>query len=195
MWRAGWAPGPGGRVTRVRPVVLVSPLPRVARRRAAATLAMVAALGLAGCGGQEGDAGAGRCGPDTEEPLDPTSVQHLLPGAPEPTYSSDPPTSGAHFSGGAPAGAQDAPVTRPAQVALLEVGGVMVQYRDVTRADLRRLRTLAGREVVVAPNATLDRPVVATAWRHRMACGGAGGPALDALSAFIDAHLGNGPER
>lgn len=162
------------------------------------TLAVIAAfLLLANCGGGPGRGGGAddRCGADTQEPLDPGSLTHLLPGAAEPVYSSDPPTSGPHLAGGAPQGAQDKPVARPAQVALLEAGGVMLQYRDLTPGDLRRLRTLAGREVAVAPNPGLDSPVVATAWRHRLACGGAGGPALDALERFVDAHKGNGPDR
>lgn len=135
------------------------------------------------------------CGADTEEALDPTSLQHILPGAPEPAYTTDPPTSGAHVPGSAPAGARDDPVPRPAQVALLEEGGVMLQYKDLAPAELRRLRTLAERQVVVAPNPDLDDPVVATAWRHRMVCGGASGGALDALEDFVDDHLGNGPEQ
>lgn len=167
-------------------------------RSPAAALALVALVLLGACGGGSGGSARSgnesRCGTDTEEPLDPTSLQHLLPGAPEPAYSSDPPTSGAHLAGGAPSGARNEPVSRAAQVALLETGGVMMQYRGVTGADLRRLRTLSEREVVVAPNPTLDAAVVATAWRHRMACGGANGAALDALEAFIDAHKGNGPE-
>jgi len=159
-------------------------------------LALVVLAGAAACGGGSASGGdGGGCGADTEEPLDPGSVQHLLPGAPEPAYASDPPTSGPHLAGGAPAGAQDGPAARPAQVALLEKGGVMVQYRDVTGADLRRLRTLAEGEVAVAPNPGLDTAVVATAWRHRLACGSASGAALDALEAFIDDHKGNGPEQ
>ena len=144
-------------------------------------------------GSAAGSAAAGRCGPDTEEQLDPTSVQHLLPGAPEPAYTTDPPTSGAHLPGAAPAGAQDGPVPRPAQLALLEAGGVMVQYKDLATADVRRLRNLGDRDVAVAPNPDHDDAVVATAWRYRLVCGGAGPPALDALEAFIDAHRGNGP--
>ncbi|MGI8685207.1 MAG: EamA family transporter [Acidimicrobiales bacterium] len=168
-------------------------------RRPPPAVALVALLVLfVGCGGGgsggSGSDAAGPCGPETEEQLDPTSLQHLLPGAPEPAYTSDPPTSGAHRAGGALAGAQDDPVSRPAQVALLEKGGVMIQHRGATGADLRRLRTLADREVVVAPNPGLDHPVVATAWRYRMACEGAGGAALDALEEFIDAHKGKGPE-
>ena len=161
----------------------------------ASLAALAVLLLLTGCGGGGGGGGDARCGSDIEEPLDPGSVQHLLPGAPEPAYSSDPPTSGPHLAGGAPQGAQDKPVARPAQVALLEAGGVMLQYRDLTPADLRRLRTLSEREVVVAPNPGLASPVVATAWRHRLACGGASGPALDALETFVDTHKGNGPDQ
>ena len=155
---------------------------------------------LLGCGGGAGGGGGGggasaRCGPDAEEPLDPGSVQHLLPGAPEPAYSTDPPTSGPHLSGGAPHGARDNPVARPAQVALLEEGGVMLQYRDLPPADVRRLRTLSQRQVVVAPNPGLTSPVIATAWRHRLACGGANGPALDFLERFVDTHKGKGPDQ
>lgn len=165
------------------------------RRVVLLSLVWGASLLLVGCGGGSATGGGdeGACGPDTEEPLDPGSVQHLLPGAPEPRYATDPPTSGPHFAGGAPQGAQDEPVARPAQVALLEQGGVMLQHDDVTPADLRRLRTLSERQVVVAPNPGLTSPVVATAWRHRLACDGASGRALDALAAFVDAHRGKGP--
>lgn len=161
----------------------------------ASLAALAVLLLLTSCGGGGGGGGDARCGSVTEEPLDPGSVQHILPGAPEPAYSSDPPTSGPHLAGGAPQGAQDEPVARPAQVALLEAGGVMLQYRDLTPADLRRLRTLSEREVVVAPNSGLSSPVVATAWRHRLTCGGASGPALDALETFVDTHKGNGPDQ
>ena len=171
------------------------------RRIELASVAVALVL-LAGCGGGVTGGGAGaaataanRCGTDTEEPLDPGSVQHLLPGAPEPTYSSDPPTSGPHLAGGAPLGAQDHPVSRPAQVALLEKGGVMLQYRHLPAGDLRRLRSLAERQVVVAPNPGLATAVVATAWRHRLTCGGAASGAVQALAMFVDTYKGKGPEQ
>lgn len=168
--------------------------------RRVAPLWLVLVVLLAACGGGNGggsDSGAeGGCGPDTEEPLDPGSLTHLLPGAPEPAYATDPPSSGPHLAGPAVSGVQGEALPRPVQVAVLEAGGVMVQHTgDLPSGDLRRLRRLAGRTVVVAPNPDLDSPVVATAWRHRLACGGASGGALDALETFVEAHEGKGPEQ
>lgn len=150
---------------------------------------------FAACGGSGGGGGS-QCGTDTLEPLDPGSLTHLLPGAPEPGYSTDPPTSGPHLAGAEVSGVQDDPVPRPVQVAVLEAGGVMVQHTgDVSSGDLRRLRRLASRTVIVAPNPDLGNPVVATAWRHRLTCAGAAGGALDALETFVESHEGKGPEQ
>ncbi|HET9442496.1 MAG TPA: EamA family transporter, partial [Acidimicrobiales bacterium] len=162
---------------------------------AAAVLVLVL---LAGCGGGGGDAAGGEgdaaaCGPDTEEPLDPGSVQHVLPGAPEPTYLTDPPSSGAHLAGGAVRGVQAEPIGRLVQVAVLEAGGVVVQYDGLDDAGRRRLERLAAADVVVAPNPGLTSPVVATAWRHRLVCGGAGAAAVEAVERFVAERRGGGP--
>ena len=163
---------------------------------AAAALLLVALMAACGGSGSGGGAPAGGCGADTRELLDPGSLTHLLPGAPEPTYSTDPPTSGPHLAGATVAGVQDDPLPRPVQVAVLEAGGVVIQHTgDLSSGDLRRLRRLATRSVVVAPNPGLDDPVVATAWRHRLVCGSASGAALDALETFVEAHEGKGPEQ
>lgn len=162
--------------------------------------ALLALFLVGGCGGDSGggDSGGGAaavppCGADVEEPLDPGSVQHVLPGAPEPAYSTDPPTSGPHLAGGAVAGVQGEPLTRPVQVAVLEEGGVLVQHRDLDDAGRRRLEALAGDGVVVAPNPGLRSPVVATAWRHRLECGGAGAEAVAVVGRFVADHRGGGP--
>ncbi|MGH9164000.1 MAG: DUF3105 domain-containing protein [Acidimicrobiales bacterium] len=155
-------------------------------------LIALAALGPAACG--KGGDGAGSaaavCGTDTTETLDPGSAQHVLPGAPEPRYSTDPPTSGAHQPGAEAAGVVAAPLARPVQVSVLEAGGVLFQHRSLTPADQRRLEALAGPDVVVSPNPGLTSAVVATAWRHRLDCRGVD-PA--ALSTFVAAHRGRGP--
>jgi hypothetical protein len=149
-------------------------------------LVCVPALLIGACG--NGGSGTSACGPAVEERLDPRSAQHLLPGAAEPTYQTDPPTSGAHIVGNLPRGAQREPLARPVQVALLEVGHIVVQYRDME--DQAALDPLAGDLVNVAPNPELPAAVIATAWQHKLECTG---PDVDALRGFIDDRVGKAP--
>jgi len=107
---------------------------------------------------------------DSSDTLDPSSSLRLLPNAPAPSYASNPPTSGAFQ-----VGAQSAPVSTTelspvVQVGLLAQGDVLIQYRDLESADVAALQSLAGDEVVVAPNSSLPAPIVATAWRKRRTC-------------------------
>ncbi len=152
-------------------------------------LVVPALLGLAGCGG-----GSSRpCSAARHEPLDPRSDIHLLPGAPTPTYATDPPTSGPHRVGSYPRGVLTAPLTDPVQVALLEKGFVLIQYRSGPGP----LATLAAASpyVTVAPNPTLPADVVATAWQYDQRCSGPPSAAMvGALRAFIASRVGRGPE-
>ena len=152
-------------------------------------------LAAAGCG-SGGQAAAG-CAPVHHDPLDIRSTLHVLPGAPEPPYSTDPPTSGAHRVGYYPRGVVAAPIPRPTQVALLEKGFVVVQYRSSLGASaLAALTPLTAVTpyVTLAPNASLTDAVVATSWLHDLRCGGVGAPALSSLRAFVDQRVGHGPE-
>jgi len=149
----------------------------------------MAALLLAACG-----SGGGRshgpsaiCSPPVQEQLDPRSTQHLLPGTAEPIYLSDPPTSGPHRLGNHPTGVLAKPIDRPRQVAMLEGGAVLVQYRDLERADQLQLEELAGDGATIAPAPGLPAAVVATAWRFKQKCRGVD---LVALRAFVHAHAG-----
>ena len=168
---------------------------RIRRVRGAPVMAAVVALFLlGGCGnGDGGGAARGTCGPDTEEALDPGSVQHVLPGGPEPSFATDPPSSGPHLAGGQVSGVQRQPVDRLVQVAVLEAGGVVVQHKDLDGAGRRRLEALAERDVVVAPNPGLPAPVVVTAWQRRLVCGRAGPEEAGAVERFVDEHRGGGP--
>ena len=150
-------------------------------------LALAPGLVSSACGNDPASApattaGAG-CGPEVGEPIHPGSAQHLLPGAPEPTYPGPAPTSGPHRAGPLPTGAQDQPVPRPVQVAILEEGGVLLQHRDLAEDDRRRLEARAGDRVVVAPNPALPAPVVATAWGRRLECRRLDLAALDGFAA------------
>ncbi|HUR23585.1 MAG TPA: DUF3105 domain-containing protein [Acidimicrobiales bacterium] len=125
------------------------------------------------------------------DPLDSRGNQHVLPGAPTPTYAVDPPTSGPHDAGEAVTGLQAEPLTGPVQVTVLELGGILLQYRpDLPVADRNRLAGLAGDKVVVAPNPSLPAPLVATAWRRRLSCRGVD---LTAVRIFIVQRKGKGP--
>jgi uncharacterized membrane protein len=168
------------------------PLPRPPAT-AATGLVAVALLGagaLVACGGTGGsDEG---CGPIRREALDPSYLVHVLPDGPQVEYRSDPPTSGPHQPGPAIDGVSDAPLSRPVQVGLLEQGDVLIQHRpDLPEPEVEALVGLAGESVVVAPNADLPDPIVATAWLHKVSCGTVD---VSALQDFVDARRGRGPE-
>lgn len=155
-------------------------------RALTATLLVV----LAGaCDGGSPGRGAG-CDEPQQERFDPASGTHVLAGAPDPGYRSDPPTSGPHVPGPVLSGVRDEPLSRPAQVGQLEAGAVLLQHRDLDADALAALEELAGDGVVVLPNADLPAPVVATAWLFKLTCGDVD---ADALGAFVDEHLGQGP--
>lgn len=161
-------------------------------RQAGLLVGALAAVSTAcGVGGDSGNGASAGCGPITEERLDPSSPVHLLPGAPEPDYLSDPPTSGPHLSGRPPSGTSAEPLDRPTQVLVLEEGGVLIQHRGLDAADAARLAELAGDRVVVAPNPELPSPVVATAWLAKRTCDEVDMPAV---RQFVEERLGRGPE-
>jgi hypothetical protein len=139
-------------------------------------------------------AGAPGCRAPVQEALDPHSTEHLFPGAPEPSYLTDPPTSGPHRLGPPPTGVVSTPISRPVQVAMLESGFVIIQYREGAGAAgvPAGLAGLAGPLVTVAPGPAgppLPAPIVATAWTWKLVCGSADPRALE---AFIATHRGKG---
>ena len=165
-----------------------------ARRRGAIAVATALLAGLlAGCGGGAGGGSAADgCDPVRSEPLDRQYLVHVLPGAPDPDYRTDPPTSGPHQPTPPIEGVVTKPLSRPVQVGLLEEGRVLLQHDGLSVADRDRLEELAGEMVVVAPNPDLPdgAEVVATAWVTKQTC-----KAFDrgALEAFAQEQVGNGP--
>lgn len=154
--------------------------------RALAVLLFSAAL-LAACGD---DGASAACGPVTREQLDPNSGLHALPGQEVPEFTTDPPTSGAHYSLPPPTGAVSDPVERPLQVTALEGGMVLVQYRDLPASDVAELEELGSDQVIVAPNDDLAEPVVLTAWLTKQTCSGVD---LDEVRTFVEDQQGRGP--
>jgi hypothetical protein len=137
-----------------------------------------------------GRSGRGACESPVQDPLDPRSLQHALPGAPPPTYATEPPTSGPHQAGGLAGGVVNQPLPGPVQVGALEAGQVLLQHRDLEPAERTRLEALAGPLVVVAPNPALPTRVIASAWRTRQGCDAVDGAEL---RRFVNDHAGRGP--
>jgi hypothetical protein len=149
---------------------------------------VVLVVGLAAACGGSGSSAA--CGPVTREQLDPNSGLHVLPDQDVPAYTSDPPTSGAHYSLPPPTGAIGEPVERPLQVTALEGGMVLVQYRDLPASDVASLEELGSDQVLVAPNEDLPEPVVMTAWLTKQTCSGVD---TDEVETFVEEQGGRGP--
>jgi drug/metabolite transporter (DMT)-like permease len=174
-------------------IALVHPPPMFRRGRVqpilgpAVLLIVVAlvALPLASCS----STGSSACGKAHTEPLDP-NLSHVFPNAGEPQYTTNPPTSGPHTPGALPGGVLTQPLSKPSQVGALEAGIVLLQYRDLSSADLTSLSQLAADKVVVAPNPDLPDRIVATAWLNKQTCSAVD---LPELRGFVRDHAGRGP--
>ena len=147
---------------------------------------LVLTAGLAACGGDEEVA----CGPVAREALDPNSGFHVLPDQDVPEYTTEPPTSGAHYSLPTPTGAVAEPLERAMQVTALEGGMVLVQYQDLSDADVAELEDLGSDVVIVAPNPDQAEPVVLTAWITKQTCSGVD---VATVETFIQDQQGRGP--
>lgn len=146
------------------------------------------ATALLGCNSSSASA----CGPARRQQAQPDNIVHVVAGGIDPTYLTDPPTSGPHLPMPTNRLVFTEPLPRAAQVGILEGGGVLVQYRpgDTGATERSELEALAGDSLYVAPNPDLKSPVVASAWVHLMECN-----AVDrtALRAFADEHANRGP--
>ena len=116
------------------------------------------------------------------------SLLHVLPGA-DPTYLTDPPTSGPHQAW-APPPILDRELSLPEQVGILERGEVLIQYLPGS-ANASEIDEIAQGLAVgahLAPNSTLNRPVVLTAWLTKAECSSLD---LTSINAFVARHAGD----
>jgi hypothetical protein len=153
---------------------------------------------LVSCGSAAGEPVAtDRCSAPENPPVQGGS--HLL-GDNEPPvpWNSVPPTSGWHASGAFDIGIRgaDDPLTEARQVSVLEVGGVVVTYRDLPAAELAALtERIAGAhdgQVTLTPYDRLEAGEVAfTAWGVKQVCAGVD---LEALDAFVAAYAEDHPD-
>lgn len=160
-------------------------------RAVLAVLAVLVVTATLGACGSSGDDGTGGCGPVRREELDTRSV-HALPGAEDPEYRTDPPTSGPHLPSPSTEDVRSEPVAAPVQVGLLEEGRVLLQHSGLTEAEQAAVEALAGDGVIVAPADHLpeDAAVVATAWVTKQVCAEVD---VATLERFATDHVDRGP--
>ncbi len=156
--------------------------------RAAAVWSCIAAI-VVGCSGSDGSSA---CGNARRQQAQPDSSRHLIAGAPDPSYVTDPPTSGPHVPMPDDTFVYDEALPKVAQVGILEWGGVLVQYRpgDIDAEGRAALEALAGDGIVVAPAPELAEPVIASAWVHLLSCDAVD---TDALRSFAEEFRNKSP--
>ena len=147
---------------------------KLARRIGAALIAPIVLFVPACSSGAKGNTaqgpGRGSCSSEVRERLDPGSLRHVLPGGAPQKYLSDPPTSGAHQPGTNFSGVVGKPIYAPQQLAVLEGGQILIQYRDISETERLTINGFAGKNVVVAPNPTMPNKIILTAWRTKVTC-------------------------
>lgn len=136
----------------------------------------------------------GTCRADDEsDPTRPAGQNHI----PAPTFAVDPPAGGDHTAAVARSGAYagEAVPEDGQLVHALEHGYVVVWHQgDLADDEKQQLQDFVEErapDAILAERASLEVPVAATAWGQRLLCDGL---ELDALAAFHDAHVDNGPE-
>ena len=178
----------------------ISSTAAIVHRCTTAAAVTVVLMGLGACSTGTGDVAVPESTAQCDSPEFPP-VQfgsHLIGDAEPPVpYSSIPPTSGWHASGGFHIAVQppDQPLRESVQVSIEEAGAVVVTYRDVDEADRQRLeeavRTRYPSRVAVTSYHELDPgAVVLAAFGVLQRCDGVD---LGALDAFVAAYAAEEP--
>lgn len=174
------------------------------KRNMGIALAVLVALAAGAFGFQKWKAGAGAlqramkeagC-TEIKEVEEQEASPHLEAGAPNPTYNSNPPSSGKHLGNTAPWGAQDETIDKKMLVHNLEHGGVIIHYTDEIGSDsedaIQELVDSFPDGVISQPNEELDDPLGLAAWGRVQTCERYN---ETVVSAFIKERCNKGPEK
>ncbi len=119
--------------------------------------------------------------------------KHIERGEAATGYTSDPPTSGPHFTTTAGEGVSEAPVEEQLLIHNLEHGGVVVHHKGLPDTALTALKEqIADNDgkVLLVPDESLEAPGVAyTGWRRLQTCATYD---PDVLSTFLKLYLDPG---
>lgn len=123
--------------------------------------------------------------------------------APPTPYSSNPPSSGAHFAGSANWGIYDYEVNDKIFIHNLEHGGVWIAYRPmISETALDELKNIVsefgGAKMVMAPRSANDADIAIVAWtrveKFDLAEGRMTDEHMNAIREFYRAYKDHGPE-
>jgi hypothetical protein len=124
--------------------------------------------------------------------------RHLSPDEPTPKYKSNPPTSGNHDPVPLADGAYRTAAPLRNAVHSMEHGRVLIQYSPklppAAQLKLKGVFDESFRYTALFPNPEMPYEVAATAWGHLLGCPRYSEKALDAVRAFGDTYIGQGPE-
>ncbi|MBI3913695.1 MAG: DUF3105 domain-containing protein [Chloroflexi bacterium] len=123
-------------------------------------------------------------------------LEHVLPNQAHPPYNSNPPTSGWHWAQPQEWGIYSTPQVQEQIVHNLEHGGIVIQYQNLTPAQVQQLIAIVksdSHHMLLAPNPGLPANVkiAITAWTILQTCS-----AVDetVIREFIDLFRDQGPE-
>lgn len=121
---------------------------------------------------------------------------HIEPNQPHPSYSSNPPTSGWHWDDPQEWGIYTTPQVQEQLIHNLEHGGIIVQYNNLSPAEVQVLTDIVRRDsyhMILAPQPGLpaETKVALTAWTRVQTCAGVD---ENAIRSFTNAFRNKGPE-
>ncbi len=134
---------------------------------------------------------SGTCSP-IETPPD-GGRDHLLPGQ-TPSYSSNPPASGAHNPNPQPNGIYDSSIDVTMEVHSLEHGYVIIHYNGIPSDQLQLLKEIVSRDprkMILSPYPSMPYKITLTAWDHLQTCTGV---STQDISSFVAEFRDQGPE-
>lgn len=126
--------------------------------------------------------------------------EHLAPGDKRPKYKTNPPTSGRHDPEPLADGAYIETPKDFAEKAIhsLEHGRIEVQFRNITSRQERQLKGLFDEDdyhLILMPNLTnMPYQVAGVAWTKLLTCKKMNNASFDAIRAFVDKNVDQGPE-
>lgn len=168
-----------------------------ARHKAKKTLILLGVVALLGFVGYGIYRAAIPSGEDLSVAVIVQEPRHISPDARLAEYSSNPPTSGDHFSVTAKSGFREEEIPDQNIIHNLEHGDVWISFHPSVSADVKEtLKQFGAAKVIITPRGANDTDIALAAWGRldKFDLDGDIVPVLR-IKDFIKRHLNKGPER